>query len=231
MKKLVLILVSAVIMTVFIAFNYLLWDRENKIRSFEYINDSKNDSINTLRKQLDDYEKGNNVLKERIIELEEINKRLQAKNTELDREKSKTEKLLERRNDTIAGLLPKTDLKPMEDVIRKWVNSIDNEKYDDAYSLQFRHASTMEEPMSYSDFTQNYIKGIKSITLKSIKLNTEDLPSDKKGSIIFKVGLDVKRTEEAGSKEFVEGTNERYFLITFDKQKKEWVIGGIYKYL
>ena len=224
MKKVVLILVSAVILTVFMAFNYLLWDREKKIKNFEYINDTKNSSIDTLGAEISSLKDVNSQLKERITELEDLNKGAQLKNLELESSKSKVDKELAQKNEVISKLQQQADVKPLEEPVRKWVESLDKSQFEAAYNLQYKHSLSNADNITLDDFTKSYKEYAKSIKIKSIKLLTEDLPADKVGKIIFKAVLEVKKIENSASNIFNEGTNERYFYIDYDKQKDGWVI-------
>ncbi|MCX7708872.1 MAG: hypothetical protein N2484_03385 [Clostridia bacterium] len=227
MKKLVLMLVSAVILTVFIAFNYLLWDRENKIKNFEYINDTKNSSIDALRREIDVAKEDSNQLKSKITELEELNKRSQSKISQQEKEISQIENDLNQRNDLVSRLLQQADVKPMEEVIRKWIEGIDKGQYEVAYELQYNHSSSVTPRPSFEDFSSSYKRSIKSLKFKSAKPYIEELPPDKKGRVVFKAVMDVKKVEPNVKSDFNEGTSEKFFILIFDKQKSEWVIADI----
>ena len=227
MKKAVLILVSAVILTVFIAFNYLLWDRENKIKNFEFINDTKNSSIDTLGAEISSLKDANSQLKDRITELEDFNKGALLKNSELESSKSKADKELAQKKEVINKLQQQADMKVLEEPVRKWVESLDKSQFEAAYNIQYKHSLVNTDNITLSDFTKTYKESVKSIKIKSIKLVTEEMPPDKVGNIIFKTVLEVKKTENSTSNTFNEGTNERYFYIDFDKQSNEWVITDV----
>lgn len=65
MKKLVLVFVSALLLAVFIAFNYLLWEREGreeKLQQLESNNASNNASMNTLNHEIKTLEDDNSKL-------------------------------------------------------------------------------------------------------------------------------------------------------------------------
>lgn len=90
MKKFILVMISALLMVVFIAFNYLLWDRENKeknIETLENSNASNNASINALGREISMLEEKNKSLETQAGELEEQNKALADSKNQLERDK------------------------------------------------------------------------------------------------------------------------------------------------
>lgn len=227
MKKLVLVLVSAVILTVFIAFNYLLWDRENKIRSFEYITDTKNSSIDNLRTELNDLKEENDQLKAKLSEYEDLNRNMQLKIAEMDSSKTKTDKELAQKKAIIGKLVQQGDFSPLEESIKKWAESIEKDQYETAYNLQHGSQLSKVKNVTFEEFVKNYKNSFKSVKLKSVKLLTEENRKNNNGSIIYKAVLEVKKTDNSKAEDFKDGANERYFLIDFDSQKDEWIIVDI----
>ncbi len=231
MKKLVLVLISAVLLTVFIAFNYLLWDRENKIKSFEYLTDSKNYSIEALNKQVEEVNKENKEFKATIAQLNEDVRRLQEKSSQLETLNLELAGKYDKSMDIAGSLLEKADLKPFEEIIKKWADLIDKGQYEAVYDMEYGHNYFIPDRVALSPFSDSYKKEIKSVKLKSLKPYLDKVPDDKKGSIFLKAVLEVKKPENSKGGFFVDGVNERYFAFAYDKQKDTWVIAGIFNSL
>lgn len=225
MKKLVLVLASAIVLTVFIAFNYLLWDRENKIKSFENINDSKNVSIDSLKKEVQEHEKENSDLKFRAETLGENIKSIQDDNYRLNAESENIKKKLYLSSSLINKLIESADTNAIQQVIKKWADSIDKQQYEAAYNLQYNHSASITLPTSIGEFKKGF-QGIKSFKLKSIKPYTEKVLEDKEGCMVFKVVVDVKK-EGSVPALFNNGINERCFAVSLN-EKNEWVIADVF---
>lgn len=226
MKKLVLVLVCALVMTVFIAFNYLLWDRENRIKSFEYLNFSKKASIDALNTDIKELDNINKQLKKRIGELEENNKIMQEKNSQLVEEKLRAEVGLAYKDQLIDKLLPQVNLKVFEGVIGKWVQSLNEGAYEEAYELMLEQPAGKKEALSLEDFTKGYKDIVNSINLKSVKLEPVNNGSDKKGDIVLRAELEAKIAEDGNSVKgyLIDGLNEACFIFDYSKDKDQWYI-------
>lgn len=222
MKKVVLVLVCSLIMTIFIAFNYLLWDRDKNIKSLENLNDSKNASIEALSRELE----LNRQFKFKILELEDGNRTMQSRNLQLEQEKNKLKAALDQKNEIVAKFRQSMDTKPLEDTVAKWADSVDKGQYQAAYDLIAKPFGGQD--ISLNDFTVSYKASIKNIKLKSLKLITEGLSDEKKGEIIFKAGAEVKRVENsAGVTFFTEGAAEVFITMQYVREKDVWLISDI----
>jgi cell division protein FtsB len=226
MKKLVLILVCALIMTVFIAFNYLLWDRENKIRNIENLNVSKNMSIDALGDKIKSLTDENKQLQEENKKKEDENNRIRSKYYLADQDLALLRKTLNNKNDVIQQLKMQADLKPLEAVIRKWAESIDKGEYEPAYELQKSQLTSGDNNIDFSSFMDAYKTNIKNIKVKDIKLQEDENNGTIQG-LVFAVSLEVKLVEGADGSLYADGVNERYFTIGFDEAKLDWVIDNI----
>lgn len=222
MKKLVLVMICALVMVLFIALNYLLWDRENKMN----IDARKDINIATLGREVSNLEAANASLKEKVSKLEAGAKTLEQKNEELQQEKNKTTGALAQKNEIINQLKQMIDTKGFEAVITKWADCIDKGQYDQAYQLQLSQLSNQQN-MTFEEFTNYYKTHIKNIKVTAIKLNIQGAPEDKKGDITFKVSLEVKRVPNSGKAIFEEGNSDKLFTLVFLKEKNIWVIGEI----
>jgi len=234
MKKLVLVMVCALLLLMFIGFNYLLWDRENRkedIRNLENSNASNNASINTLGREIKSLEDENRQLKARIELLENENDNLQSERIKSEQDKLKIIGTLSQKNEVIDKLKQNTDLQPLQEDIKKWVEYLNKGEYETAYKLLDLKNVDQGEFSSIDVFISTYRNSFKSIKIKSVELYTKGPDDDKKGDIIFIAVLEVEMdgaNEASGiGKPFNEGLNERFFTVDYDKDKDKWVISNI----
>lgn len=223
MKKVVLVLVCSLILTVFIAFNYLLWDRER----FQDIDASKSASIEALGREINKLTSDNKQLESRISDMDSYIKTLQIRINQLEQENYKNKELISQKNEIINIFKQQVDLKPMEETIIKWVDSIDKGQYETAYDLQLKQYTSQNSPVSLTDFINIFKNNITSMKIKSIKLYIDKVSNDKKGDVVFKVSLEVKKTGDNVRSLFENGINEKLFTVIYDSVKNCWIISDI----
>lgn len=233
MKKLALVMICTLLIVVFIAFNYLLWDRENKekdIENLERLRTSSSTSIDTLGRKIKELEDENNFLKDRMNELETSNRLLEHEKKRLGQDKTDIENILDRKLEIIDVLKQHADLKPLEEIAVKWVENIDQSDYTAAYELMQKQSSNPEGFTDVNDFTASYKNIVKNIKITSIELCTEGIPDNKRGDIIFKAELEVQLVNQRNSAPKVqlnEGVNEVFFIFDYDKKTERWMIANI----
>ena len=232
MKKFVLVMISALLMVVFIAFNYLLWDRENKeknIETLENSNASNNASINALGREISMLEEKNKSLESQAGELEERNKALTDSKDQLARDNVENTRLIEQQAAVIDNLKRNVDIKLLEAPVKKWMEDLDTAKYDEAYKLQRSEFNAEAGFTGYLDFEAILKKEIKNIKYKSAELVVDGLPEVKKNSVVLKVSFDVKLAEDRGKPRlgFAEGHNERVFTLDYDAIEKDWYLSAM----
>jgi predicted RNase H-like nuclease (RuvC/YqgF family) len=232
-KKLVLLLVCAMLMTVFIALNYLLWDKEQNtqnIKSLEYKNDDKDATINALGREIKNLEDASKEYNNRIKILESNNSELQNKYDESMQTQQESKELLERKNDIITVLKQQADLKPLEALIKKWAESIDKGQYETAYKIELQHFKDNGEIISLNEYSDSFKKAVKNIKVKAVKLYNEEVQGLDDADIVFLVTFDVNKVENSESGMFTEGDNDKLFSMTYDKDQGGWIISDIVVY-
>lgn len=220
MKKLILVIISALIMTVFIAFNYLLWDREKIVG----MDADKMASIDALSKQIRNFDEEIKLLRLKSQDQDEGIRSLQDKLNQSESERSNLKEKVLQQGELIGFIKQSANLKPLEAVVRKWAESIDNGQYDAAYGLQSRQYMKQDN----IEFVNSYRTSVKSMKIKSLSLALEGIPSERHGEVIFKTVLEVKKNENSGKISLVDGNNERFFVIGWDQYNKDWVITDIF---
>lgn len=234
MKKMVLVMVCALLLLLFVGLNYLLWDRENRerdIRNLEYSNASNNASINALGREIKSLEDQNKQLKESIESLQNQNEYLQSEILKLEQDRQKVAEELSYKNEVINKLKQNANLDPLKDEIAKWVEHLNKGEYDTAYAQMGLSNSNRSGLSSLNAFLSVYKDAFKTIKINSMELHTKGTADLNKGDIIFRVELEVEtdkdNTAEKGTQPFIEGVNEKFFTMAYDKGKDKWVIANI----
>jgi hypothetical protein len=231
MKKLVLVLVSALLLAVFIGFNYLLWEREgreDKLRELETNNASNSSTMNSLTKEIKSLEDENANLTTSIDQLKNLNLTLQSEGQQLKQERSDANSQIVDKNNLIAALLQNVNAAVFEDVIKRWADSIETQKYDAAYKLEFGWKSDEDIKTTFEDYSAGYKKNIKSIKYKSLKVDT-DVRTTPKGQLGLIVVFDVKLNENVDTTQtiFTDGENKKLFKLVYYSDKLGFVIDSI----
>jgi Mg2+ and Co2+ transporter CorA len=233
MKKFVLILVSGLILTIFVLFNYFLWVRGEEVDRYkEQVQSLKEDqAINKNAREID-YDNFMSQLSQKNDMIEGLTKQintLKESTSKTEQEKQAQSESIEERNRVIQKLLLQSNLAPLEDVVKKWTESIDDGKYEEAFKLQYPRLVTQEDAKKLNDFIANFKNIIQSFKLKSIKLYSGELPSALKGNIILETQIEVKRAPETIKGDFSEGINKRYFKMSI--YENNWIISEITEFL
>ena len=171
MKKLVLVLISALLLAVFVGFNYLLWEREGreeKLRELETNNASNSSTMNSLTKQIKSLEDDNANLTTSVDQLKNLNLTLQSEGQELKQERADANSQIVDKNNLIAALMQNVNIAVFEEVIKKWADAIETQKYDEAYKLEYGWRSNEDIKTVLEDYSAAYKKNIKSIKFKTL---------------------------------------------------------------
>lgn len=233
MRKLVLVLICTVIMSIFIGFNYLLWDKENREMDIQYLRDSNeynSATINALNREIKKLDDEKNGLNTKINELEFDNRILNVNNQNLTQENTKFSEALNEKNDVIAGLKKNVDLSVLEQTIRIWVESINSGDYQTAYGLLHnKYISKHDNISGIFRFTNLMKSSVKSMELKSVKLYEYEISEDDRGNIVFDATIEVVMTDGnvSANINFKEGSNRCFFTIIYNEPDEEWVIGNL----
>lgn len=230
MKKLVLIMVCVLLMALFIAFNYLLWDRESKVnelKNLESLNASNNANINSRDREIKSLEEDNNKLQTTITELGDDKEQLIKKNSQLEKDKAQTEQKMAHKIEIINILKENTDIKIFQAPAQKWIEAVDAGKYEEAYGLEYPKSSLQNPPITLEQYKDAFVNTVKSIKFKEVKLEKELGKLD--GVIIITVTVEVKVPENAdlSNARFTDGLNDINFGLEYDNINKEFYITSI----
>ncbi|NSW89743.1 MAG: hypothetical protein HPY74_03500 [Firmicutes bacterium] len=236
MKKFVLIMFFSLVIVVFVGFNYLLWERENRekdIKNLQDINASNSITINALNRQLENMENTLKLRNDNINKLDEENSLLKKDLEQLNQDYLKANKTITHKNEVINYLYKNVQPGLVETPIKKWAEYINAGDYESAYRTWY--IGKEDEKESLTDFTNKYKDKIKSVKIKSIDLYTQGIEKQPEGDILqegdifFVVELDVKLAEGDGKSNmlFVEGVNKKIFALQYNTKEKKWHISSI----
>jgi septal ring factor EnvC (AmiA/AmiB activator) len=230
MKKLVLAMVFVLLSALFIAFNYLLWDRESRekeLRDLEVVNATNNSSINAQTRQIDRLEKEITSLNNKIDQLELDKEQLGRDKSDLTTEKTESEIVMQQKIIFINALKQAVDIKTFSEPVTKWANALNQGKYEEAYELEYAAVPLADRDISLSEYKAKMKKNLHKIEIAEIKL--DGLKGSDTGEIFLKVKLAAKLAPGADKTggDFTEGINEKAFKIDYSADKKTFIIASI----
>lgn len=229
MKKLVLAMVFILLMALFIAFNYLLWDRENRVKELEDLklaNADNSVNMSLQGREIKNLEEENNTLQLKVNQLESEKEQLTASKNNLSSEKDQLNSIISGKNDLLNALKQISDLKELEKPVEKWVDAINTGDYSTAYGLEYKSLATGGNPPGITVYSENLKNNIKSISLKSVKLDTSRGTDN--GEIVLNAELEVRLPEKADSQTWKDGLNEKFIQIGYDTTVKQFIILQIF---
>lgn len=236
MKKFIMIVFFSLIIIVFVAFNYLLWERENRekdIKSLQEINASNSITISTLNRQLESFDNNLRAKEDSINKLNEENLTLKMDLEKLNQDFLKSNKAIAHKNEVIEYLYKNTQPDIIEAPVKKWAECINSGDYESAYRTWYINKEDEKERLI--DFTDKYKDKVDSIKIQSIAIYEQDIEKQyeegilQEGDIFFKVELDVKLAEGAGKSDYLfeEGINQKILALRYNNEEDIWHICGI----
>lgn len=233
MKKFIIVIVFVFLIAILISFNYLLWDREKQLESYQDLSNAKNLSIDTLGEKINNLDKQNKELAEKISSLEKENSEIKSSNYKLIADSQQIRQKMEQNKGFISLLKSNMNIEPLETVIKKWVEAVNSKNFKTAKTLVSEDSK--DEILSNEEkFKTAYQSEIKAIRLKSSKLYNELTDDEHLAKIQFQIIFEVDKPEAASeSKEeipqvlFKSGENEKYITMELDREAGEWRISEL----
>ncbi len=230
MKKFILVMVFVLLTALFIAFNYLLWDRENKVRelkNLEAANASYTTSINAQKREISGLEEENSRLGNEIDRLESEKNSLNEEKAKIQAEWNLTKDALQERIDFINTLKQHADMSVLSEPVIKWVEAVNEGNFKEAYLLEYEGAEAEDINVRLDEYVEQMTRSIRRIEITQVKV--DKLRGTGNGDIYLSAALDVKLAEEPNQKSFrfTEGENEIYVKIDYSIPKKAFVISTI----
>ncbi len=230
MKKFILVMVSALLIALFIAFNYLLWDRESKlaeIRNLESVNASYSASVSVHKREINTLEEEVKSLNNQITQYrDEIDKLLQERDQAIsDRLQEKA--TLKAKVDFINVLKEHTDIQVLSRPVVLWAEAVNNGSFDEAFDIEYEGVPPRERTVSLSTYVEQMKATVERIEINEIKVDR--LRGYGTGDIYLNVRFSVRLVEDAdiSSSRFSDGENEMYVKLDYSKDKKAFIISSM----
>ncbi|NLC69257.1 MAG: hypothetical protein GX754_10865 [Clostridiaceae bacterium] len=236
MKKFIMIVFFFLVIIVFIGFNYLLWERENRakdIKSLQDINTSNSITISALNRQLENLDNNLKIKEDNINKLNEEILALKKDLEKLNQDFARSNKAITHKNDVIEYLLKNTQLGIIEMPIKEWAEYINAGDYESTYRTWYVSKEDIKE--SIAEFGSKYRDVVDGIKIQSIAIYDQDIEKQygtealQEGDVFFLVELDVKLVEGRGEGNslFEEGLNRKIFALRYNSTEDVWHISGI----
>ena len=230
MKKLILGMFFVLLTALFIAFNYLLWDkesRENEFKRLENVNASNVASINAHKREIDSLVEENSKLSDEIERLENEREQLIQDKLVLAEERDKSGQSVQEKVSFINVLKQYVSLEDLSEPIRKWADALNQGKYDEAYAYEYAAVAEENRTVSPARYAEEMKDTIRKVEISEVKL--DKLRGSGNGDIILEVRLNIKLADDTGtvSQRYSEGVNDRYIKIQYDYSTKTFIIAAI----
>ena len=230
MKKFIVVIVFVFLIAILISFNYLLWDREKQLASYQDMSDSNNLTIDALSEKMNSLDKQNKEQETKIKNLIDDNTSLRDSFSMLKDENVELKRQIISKNDLLIAIKKNLDVVPVNNVITKWTEDISAANYINAQSLiskQSQNASIN----NIVKFEEVFKREIKVIKLKSLKLYTEMTDDEHLNKIQFEVVFEVSKPESTDKSKvnitgelFKSGINQKYLTMELSSETNKWMI-------
>ncbi len=230
MKKFILVMVFVLLLALFIAFNYLLWDRESKaaeIKNLVSVNTSNDASISEQKREIVALEEEVSGLKDKIEQLEEEKDQLRKDRDAVSAENQQTNAALRERIDFINILKEHSDIEALSKPVYLWAEALTQSNFEDAYNMEYATVPEKDRTVKLSTYIDQMTSTVSRVEITEVKL--DKLRGAGNGEIYLFVKFNAKFVENAGSNslQFSDGDNEMYVKIDYSKEKKAFIIASL----
>lgn len=237
MKKFNLVLVCIAILLFFVAFNYLIWDRDKKtedIDNLKWTNANNISNINYLTRQIEVLQQDKKVLEEKITGLEEDVKFITGNLADAQSETDGLKAIVAGKDKTISVLRAQADPDMLYSIIEQWVTAMNDSDFKTAHEIQFAHAAGSSDYLTLPEYELMYAGKLQEITVVSCTLidnvaeNGKELPK----MFIFNAEMNAVFNPEAAAEVLpgqmiVNGTNKLLIKIDFDETAGTWFMADM----
>ncbi len=231
MKKFIIVIVFIFLIAILISFNYLLWDREKQLESFQNMSQSNNLTIETLSEKMNNLDRLNKELKTKLETITNDNEIIREHSSMLNNENAELKKEIQLRNDMIITLKKNIDATSINAVIKKWTESINSKSYENAQAFISKNAVDKTLVGDVNALKEMYQKELREIKLKSSEPYI-DLTDDNENIMkiqiktVFEVikPVPTANNEEVEGNIFKSGSNEKFITMEFNSYTNEWMI-------
>lgn len=228
MKRFVVIITSLLIIFVFIALNYLLWDRESLVT----LKESNQASIDALSRINMNLSEENSKLSRQAEEMRGQIESLNEKVMELEEQNSQQQLIIEEQKQFILALKSHINPEPVKTEAYDWINSISEKNFDKAFLKLSTSCSFWGNNWTPRMFTNYFVQNVKSIqpvlndedknpVMEVIPYQTPDF------NIKVVIHAQVDLTEKAQSEYLLPGENIIELDFTYNDRLEQWVITAV----
>ena len=233
MKKFILVMVFFLLIALFIAFNYLLWDRESKlaeIKNLESINASYSASVSVNKREISSLEEEIKSLNNQIGQYKDEIDRLQKEKEQAISDRVQGEAITREKIDLINALKEQTDIQFLSEPIILWAEALNNASFDEAYSIEYEGVPLKERAVSLSAYVEQMKSTVEKIEITEIKV--DKLRGYGNGEIFLNVSFNVVLAENADpeASRFGDGENQMYVKVDYSKSKRAFIISSMTVY-
>ena len=193
-KKVVMAVFFAILLSVFIAFNYLIIQKENADRdTYDLIDDNtaKAATISVQLKQIDDMDRNIMELTEKLTTLREQEAGTNEYVANLEKAGQERDEALSRRDDLINKLKQGLDVELVGQQAREWIEFINNGDYEKAYARYSKAVDSAYTSMVLSEFRAYYTKHVGMIEIKSLDVMTRGIPESVENDLVIAAVVDI----------------------------------------
>lgn len=238
MKKLILVLICIAILLFFVAFNYLIWDRDKKVNDIEnlkWTNANNISNINYLTRQIETLQEEKKALDKNIAglqeDIEKINGNLEDAAAEIEQMKT----VIAGKEETIGILKDQADPDSIYSVIEKWVAAMNEADFGAAHEMQYSHPQAGKDYVALPEFQLMYADKLQEIQVVSAVLleNAAESGKELPKIFVFEVELNAAfnpetATESLPGQLIASGENKLRIKMDFDETTNEWFIADMY---
>ncbi|QNU67189.1 hypothetical protein EHE19_001135 [Ruminiclostridium herbifermentans] len=230
MKKLIIVIVFIFLIAILISFNYLLWDREKQQESFQNMKQSNNLTIETLSEKMNNLDRLNRELTTKLETITNDNETIRKHSSMLNNENAELKKEIQLRNDLIITLKKNIDVTSMNNVIKKWTDSLNSKSYENAQAFISKNSVDRTLVGDINSLKEMYQKEFKEIKLESsepyIDLKDDEDIMKIKLKVVFEVikPASAPNDEEVEGSIFKSGSNEKFITMEFNSYTNEWML-------
>ncbi|AGC69258.1 hypothetical protein Cst_c22980 [Thermoclostridium stercorarium subsp. stercorarium DSM 8532] len=228
MKRFVAIVTSLFIIFVFIALNYLLWDRESLVNLKES-NQASIDALSRINMNLsEENSKLTRQIEEMRAQIEELNEKI----TELENANSEQQNVINEMNQFIVNLKSHINPEPIISEAYEWINSLSEKNFDKAlpkFSALCTFWGNNWSPRMFANYivhNVNYIRPV--LDTDTSKPLIEIIPyqtPDFNVKAVIKVEVDLN---EKGITEYLkDGLNIIELDFTYNDRLEQWIITSV----
>lgn len=228
MKRFVVIVTSLFIIFVFIALNYLLWDRESLV-NLRKSDQASIDALGRINMSLSNeknwLEQNNDDLKNQIEELKKNIKELEANIID-------QQQLIDNNTQFIIDMKHHINPEPLQLAVEEWVNLISGAKYDEAYARAASNCKFWGNIWTVRMFSDYFAQNVEQIQLilddETSKPMAEVIPSQT-ADWEMNVSVHVQAVLKEGARQDYLRQEENILRFTFvySERLEQWLINSI----